>query len=47
MSVSFGCHCAERKKPVEERNWVVIVRKRNYSAFNGYRSTLSKYSVVY
>ena len=47
MSVSFGCHCSERKKPVSERNWVVIVRKGNYSAFNGYRFTPSEYSEVY
>jgi hypothetical protein len=47
MSVSFGCRCPERRKPVRERNWVVIVRKGNYSAFNGYRFTLSDYSEVY
>jgi len=47
MSVSFGCHCPERKKPVKERNWVVLVRKANYSAFNGYKYTPSDYSEVY
>ena len=47
MSQSFSCHCAERKKPVEERNWVVFVRKANYSAFNGYHYTPSDYSEVY
>ncbi|MBW2005880.1 MAG: hypothetical protein JRI72_15025 [Deltaproteobacteria bacterium] len=46
MSASFNCHCAERKKPAHERKWVVIVRKGNYSAFNGYRFTPSDYSKV-
>ena len=47
MSVSFSCHCEERKKPIQERNWVVINRMCNYSAFNGYHFTLSDYSAVY
>jgi len=47
MSVSFGCRCPERQKPVIQRNWVVLVRKGNYSAFNGYRFTPSDYSEVY
>jgi len=29
------------------QNWVVLVRKGNYSAFNGYRFTPSEYSEVY
>lgn len=47
MSVSFGCHCAERKKPVKQRQWVVIQRRCNYSAFNGYHYTPSEYSLVF
>jgi hypothetical protein len=46
MSVSFGCHCPERRKPVHERNWVVRVRNGNRSAFNGYRWQSSDYSLV-
>ena len=47
MSHSFGCKCSERKKPVQDRAWVVIDRECNYSAFNGYRYTPSAYSKVY
>jgi hypothetical protein len=47
MSVSFSCHCPERKKPVRERKWVVIQRNCNHSAFNGYHKTPSEYSDVY
>ena len=47
MSVSFHCHCAERSKPVEQRQWVVIARKCNHSAFNGYHNTWSQYSEVF
>ena len=46
MSVSFGCHCAERKKPVEDRNWVVLCRNFRCSAFDGYRVMYSDYSEV-
>jgi hypothetical protein len=46
MSVSFGCHCEERKKPVNKRNWRVTKRHYHNSAFNGYRSTYSDYSSV-
>ena len=46
MSVSFGCHCPERAKPVRERAWRVIDRLCNHSAFNGYRCTGSDYSLV-
>lgn len=44
MSVSFSCHCAERKKPVAKRRWRVIQRKCNHSRFNGSRYTPSAYS---
>ena len=47
MSVSFGCHCAERRKPIRARAWVVVDRCCNYSAFNGYHWTASDYSAVY
>ena len=46
MSVSFGCHCKERSKPVAERDWRVTKRNHNNSAFNGYRYTPSDYSSV-
>jgi hypothetical protein len=46
MAVPFSCHCPERKKPVEERNWVVIDRNCHYSAFNGYKRTWSERSTV-
>ena len=46
MSVSFGCHCGEEKKPVNKRNWRVTKRNYHNSAFNGYRSTYSDYSSV-
>lgn len=46
MSVSFGCKCEERKKPVEERRWEVLSYKCNHSAFNGYHRTPSDYSTV-
>jgi len=47
MAVSFGCRCAERKKPVNKRRWVVVTRRGNNSAFAGYRWTSSDYSLVY
>ncbi|GAB4327423.1 MAG: hypothetical protein Kow0037_00970 [Calditrichia bacterium] len=46
MSISFGCNCEERRKPVLKRNWVVTMRKYNCSAFNGYKRTPSDYSEV-
>lgn len=46
MAKSFSCKCAERTKPVVERNWVVIDFMGNYSAFNGYRWQYSAYSLV-
>ena len=47
MSVSFSCHCEERKKAIAERNWLVIDRNCNHSAFNGYRYEWSEYSLVH
>jgi hypothetical protein len=44
MSDGPVCSCPERKKPIEERNWVVVDRYCNYSAFNGYHRTYSDYS---
>lgn len=48
MSVSFYCHCEERKKPVEQRNWVVYSRYCNHSAFEypKYAAHPSDYSTV-
>ncbi len=43
---SVACTCAERAKPVKDRNWVVLQRHCNHSAFSGYRRTLSMYSQV-
>lgn len=49
MSVSFSCHCDERKKPVEERDWIVLTRKGNYSYFEYPKGQFhrSDYSTVY
>ena len=49
MSVSFSCHCEERKKPVRERNWIVIVRNGNYSHFEYPQGRFhsSRHSLVY
>lgn len=46
MAVSFGCHCEERRKPIEKRNWVVRQRHCHHSAFAGYHRTYSDYSTV-
>lgn len=46
MSGGVCCQCDERKKPMTARAWVVLHYKCNYSAFNGYRYTPSKYSEV-
>ena len=46
MAVSFGCKCDERAKPIRERNWRVIHRLCNYSAFSGYRWTPSDWSLI-
>lgn len=46
MSTGFNCKCAERKKPIKERNWEVIKRKYHNSAFSGYYPTRSTYSTL-
>ncbi|MBM3299830.1 MAG: hypothetical protein FJY85_07735 [Deltaproteobacteria bacterium] len=46
LSVSFGCHCEERRKPVGERKWEVLARHYQCSAFYGYREMYSDYSLV-
>lgn len=46
MSQGYACACDERKKPVEQRNWVVVQWRCNYSAFSGYHWTASDYSAV-
>ena len=57
MSVSFNCgspsafiaatrECRERWLAVRERNWEVLQRNCNHSAFNGYHYTPSDYSTV-
>ena len=49
MSVSFSCHCKERKKPIEKRNWVVVTRNGNYSYFDSPKGCFhySEYSEIY
>ena len=47
MSVSFGCHCPERDKPATKRRWVVVRRRCNFSAFNGYKWRPSEYSLLH
>lgn len=42
--MSQGTHCT--CKPRDKKNWVVVDRHCNYSAFNGYRGTHSAYSAV-
>ena len=43
----YTCDCKERRKPdPSDRNWVVIDRYCNYSAFSGYRRTPSEYSAL-
>ena len=46
MSQSFSCKCTERQKPVKQRNWRVLARRQNKSAFNGYKATPSAYSHI-
>jgi len=46
MSQGQACHCAESRKPVAERQWRVLQRRCNYSAFSGYHRTASDYSAV-
>jgi len=46
MSQGVSCKCAEHKKPVSERRWVVIQRNSRCSAFDGYQHMSSDYSAV-
>ena len=46
MSGGLSCHCDERNKPIDDRNWRVIDRNCNYSKFNGSRYTPSEYSAI-
>lgn len=46
MSQGISCKCGEHKKPVVNRNWFVLQRNCNFSAFNGYHYTRSDYSFV-
>lgn len=46
MSVSFSCHCPERRKSPKKRKWRVIQRNCRCSAFDGYRQKYSDYSSV-
>lgn len=46
MSGGNVCKCSEAKKPIEQRNWVVMDYKCNYSAFSGWKYTPSDYSSV-
>ena len=44
MSGGWACGCPEWDRPLNKRRWVVVHRKCNFSAFNGYRRTPSDYS---
>ena len=46
MSGGISCHCPELRRPVIDRNWGVIQRHGNASAFNGYKWQWSRYSCV-
>ena len=46
MSGGLACRCPESKRPIPKRNWLVLQRHCNYSAFNGYRYTYSDYSCL-
>lgn len=46
MSGGTRCKCAEQRKPVRERRWSVFQYRANCSAFNGYRTTVSRYSAL-
>ena len=46
MAKGVNCHCPERKKPIRERSWYVLIYKGNYSAFNGYKFTRSDHSEI-
>lgn len=47
MSFKYSCNCAERKKPPEERNWVVHQYKWNTGAFVRDGGEPSNYSSCY
>lgn len=47
MSGGTACACDERDKPVVERNWVVVQRRCNHSAFSGYHYTPSEWSAIF
>jgi len=40
------CICNEQKKRPVDRNWIVLQRRCNYSAFNGCHWTPSRYSQI-
>ena len=42
----YACRCSERKRPIKERNWMVVEYQCHYSAFCGYRETYSDYSLL-
>lgn len=46
MSLGQACTCAERHKPIAEREWYVLQRNCNHSAFNGGRRQYSRYSSI-
>ena len=46
MAQSFSCKCEERKKPIQDRAWVVLAYKSRCSAFDGYRTMSSDWSEV-
>lgn len=46
MSQGYSCKCPESKKPVADRNWVVVQRNCRCSAFDGYHPMYSDYSAV-
>jgi len=46
MSGGVPCNCEQRKKPIDQRDWLVTAYRNNTSAFNGYRRTSSDYSEV-
>lgn len=46
MAQSFYCKCPERKKPVDQRNWVVRVYRWNFSKFVKAGGEYSDYSTV-
>lgn len=43
-NTGMGCRCSAVPKPQRRRNWVVLQRNGNRSAFNGYRWQWSAYS---